>query len=92
MNREEITSALSPIFHRVFNNNEIIITDDLNAEKVDQWDSLTHLNMIAEVEKHFEIKFKLEKDNTDKNKTIRVARVIPQPSKMAHMYDAALHL
>jgi len=60
MIREEITSALSPIFHRVFNNNEIIITDDLNAEKVDQWDSLTHLNMIAEVEKHFEIKFKLK--------------------------------
>ncbi len=60
MNREEITSALSPIFHRVFNNNIIIITDDLNAEKVDQWDSLTHLNMIAEVEKHFEIKFKLK--------------------------------
>ena len=60
MNREEIISALSPIFHRVFNNNEIIITDDLNAEKVDQWDSLTHLNMIAEVEKHFEIKFKLK--------------------------------
>jgi acyl carrier protein len=60
MNREEITWALSPIFHRVFNDDEIIITDDLNAEKVDQWDSLTHLNMIAEVEKHFEIKFKLK--------------------------------
>lgn len=60
MNREEITTALSPIFHRVFNNDEIIITDDLNAEKVNQWDSLTHLNMIAEVEKHFEMKFKLK--------------------------------
>ena len=60
MNREEITTALSPIFHRVFNNDEIIITDDLNAEKVNQWDSLTHLNMIAEVEKHFGVKFKLK--------------------------------
>lgn len=60
MNREEITTALSPIFHRVFNNDEIIITDDLNAEKVNQWDSLTHLNMIAEVEKHFKMKFKLK--------------------------------
>lgn len=60
MNRDQIIADLTPLFHTVFNNSDIVITDDLNAEKVDQWDSLTHLNMIAEVEKHFGIKFKLK--------------------------------
>lgn len=60
MNRDQIVADLTPLFHTVFNNADIVITDDLNAEKVDQWDSLTHLNMIAEVEKHFGVKFKLK--------------------------------
>lgn len=60
MNRDQIVADLTPLFHTVFNNSDIVITDDLNAEKVDQWDSLTHLNMIAEVEKHFGVKFKLK--------------------------------
>ena len=60
MNRDQIIAELTPLFHTVFNNSDIVITDDLNAEKVDQWDSLTHLNMIAEVEKHFGVKFKLK--------------------------------
>ena len=33
MNREEITSALSPIFHRVFNNNEI---EERNSKIIDK--------------------------------------------------------
>ncbi len=60
MNRDQIVADLTPLFHTVFNNSDIVITDDLNAEKVDQWDSLTHLNMIAEVEKYFGVKFKLK--------------------------------
>ena len=60
MDREQIKSDLIGIFEEVFATPEIEITDELNAEKVDKWDSLTHLNMISEVEAFYSIKFKLK--------------------------------
>lgn len=60
MDREQIKIELKGIFAEVFATPEIEITDDLNAEKVDRWDSLTHLNMISEVESFYGIKFKLK--------------------------------
>lgn len=60
MDREQIKSDLKDIFEEVFATPEIEITDELNAEKVDKWDSLTHLNMISEVEAFYSIKFKLK--------------------------------
>lgn len=60
MDREQIKSDLKGIFEEVFATPEIEITDELNAEKVEKWDSLTHLNMISEVEAFYSIKFKLK--------------------------------
>ena len=60
MTREQITQELHPIFAKVFRNPEIQISDTLNAEYVSGWDSLTHLSMIADVEAHFDVKFKLK--------------------------------
>ena len=60
MDRALITQELQLIFAKVFRNPEIEITDALNAEQVPGWDSLTHLSMIADVESHFQIKFKLK--------------------------------
>jgi acyl carrier protein len=60
MDKEQIKKELEPIFLEVFSLDRIEITDDLNAEKVDRWDSLTHLSMIAKVEDFFNVKFKLK--------------------------------
>lgn len=60
MNREEIKIELRPIFLDVFSLDEIEITDNLNADMVDRWDSLTHLTLISKVEDFFQIKFKLK--------------------------------
>lgn len=60
MEKQEIKSKLQPIFEQVFNAPGIEITDTLNAEQVERWDSLTHLTMIAEVESSFGVKFKLK--------------------------------
>ncbi len=67
MTHSEITERLQIIFRNVFSTPDIIITDDLNAEKVDRWDSLTHLTMIAEVESEFGVKFKLKELISMKN-------------------------
>ncbi len=60
MERDGIIQKLTEIFGQVFNQKDIVITDSLTADQVPKWDSLSHLTMIAEVEKQFQIKFKLK--------------------------------
>lgn len=63
MNRTEITEKLTAIFHEVFNDNNIVLRDDMTAADVDNWDSLTHMLMITKVEEVFGVKFKLKELN-----------------------------
>ena len=63
MNKNEITEKLTAIFHEVFNDNNIVLRDDMTASDVDNWDSLTHMLMITKVEEVFCIKFKLKELN-----------------------------
>ena len=63
MNRNEIIEKLTAIFHEVFNDNTIVLRDDMTAKDVENWDSLTHMLMITKVEETFGIKFKLKELN-----------------------------
>ncbi len=63
MERNEIIEKLTVIFRSVFKNDGIVLRDDMTADDVDTWDSLTHMAMISEVEKCFSIKFKLKELN-----------------------------
>lgn len=63
MTREEIINKLTVIFHEVFNDNSIVLRDDMTASDVDSWDSLTHMLMITKVEEELNIKFKLRELN-----------------------------
>jgi acyl carrier protein len=67
MTHTEITEKLQFIFRDVFSTPDIVVTNELNAEQVERWDSLTHLTMIAEVESAFEVKFKLKELISMKN-------------------------
>ncbi|HQY10561.1 MAG: acyl carrier protein [Ferruginibacter sp.] len=60
MERTLITEKLAAIFRNVFNDDAIILRDDLTANEVANWDSLTHMLMIGEVEKVFSVRFKLK--------------------------------
>lgn len=63
MNRNEIIEKLTAIFHEIFNDNNIVLRDDMTAADVENWDSLTHMLMITKVEDVFGIKFKLKELN-----------------------------
>jgi acyl carrier protein len=60
MEREEIVTKLTVIFRTVFNNQSIVISNEMTANDVENWDSLTHMLLINEVENSFSIKFKLK--------------------------------
>ena len=60
MTETEITQRLTPIFRKVFREPELVLTPELTAGAVVGWTSLTHMEMIAETEKEFGIRFKLK--------------------------------
>lgn len=66
MTHEKITAKLSVIFNKTFNAN-IAVSNELTANDVDGWDSLSHMLLISEVESCFNIKFKLKELNKIKN-------------------------
>ena len=67
MDNLTIKDRLTLIFRNVFNDDSILVDEQLTAEDVISWDSLTHMLMIAEVESQFSIKFKLREIGNLKN-------------------------
>ncbi|MDX2214388.1 MAG: acyl carrier protein [Oculatellaceae cyanobacterium bins.114] len=59
MNRESVLESIESIFREVLNNSHISINENTTGLDIEEWNSLTHLNLILAVEKKFQIKFKL---------------------------------
>lgn len=64
---QQIIDKLNGIFRKVFEDNSIQVSKEMTANDVEKWDSLSHLTMIAAVEKEFGIKFKLKELVSMKN-------------------------
>ena len=60
MNRNEILEKTTEIFHDVFDDDSIVITDETTAADIEDWDSLTHITLIAEIEDAFNYKFSMK--------------------------------
>jgi len=60
---EEIT----PVFREVFDDDGINLTTSMTADDVEEWDSLTHMNLVIALELKFKIKFALGELQTLKN-------------------------
>ena len=50
MTEKAIIDAIAPVFHDVFEDISLVITRDLDASKVEAWDSLNHITLIIELE------------------------------------------
>ena len=72
MERQEIVQKLTPVFRNIFNDPTLEISDELTAADVENWDSLSHMLLITEVENEFTIKFKLK----ELNKMVNVGAMI----------------
>jgi acyl carrier protein len=65
--KSEIESRLTPIFRDVFNDDALVVTEDMTAAEVPTWDSLSNINMIIAVEKTFGVKFSIKDVRNLKN-------------------------
>ena len=57
METSEVYSKLQGIFRDVFDDYQIVVTPELTADKVEGWDSITHVRLLLAVEKGFGVKF-----------------------------------
>ena len=48
---------MQEIFREIFDEDELVISRDTTAEDIEDWDSLTHMQLIVEIEKKYGIKF-----------------------------------
>lgn len=53
----DITEELTAVFREVFDDETIVLSDELTANDVDSWDSLSHVNLIIAIEMAFDIEF-----------------------------------
>jgi len=58
---------LEPIFRTVFDDPAITLTRSTTADDIDDWDSLSHMNLVIAVELAFKVKFALGELQTLKN-------------------------
>ncbi len=57
MQQHDIYSQLTTIFHDLFDDDTIVLTPELTASDIPDWDSFNHINLIVAVESKFKIKF-----------------------------------
>lgn len=53
-----ITENLTQVFREVFDDDTLVLTDEMTADDVDAWDSLSHVNLMIAIEIAFGIEFK----------------------------------
>ncbi len=63
MERADVLNKLTIVFKTVFDNDTIELNDELTANDIERWDSLSHMILINEIETAFQIKFKLKELN-----------------------------
>jgi acyl carrier protein len=55
--KSEIQKNLTSAFHDVFDDEDIVLSSDLTAQDVQEWDSLAHVRLMLTVEREFKVKF-----------------------------------
>ena len=51
---------LQDVFRKVFQDKNLVISENTSSKDIKMWDSLTHLELIASIEEEFKIKFSFE--------------------------------
>ena len=57
MTEEQILNEMQTIFRDIFDDETIELKRETNANSIEDWDSLSHIRLIAAIEKNFKIKF-----------------------------------
>ncbi len=57
MQQEEIYSKLTETFRDVLDVDHLVLTPELTADSVPEWDSFNHIHLVVAVEAQFKVRF-----------------------------------
>lgn len=57
MDRNDIFAQVQDVFREELDLGNLVLTDGTTADDVEEWDSLSHVQLVVALEKHFNIKF-----------------------------------
>lgn len=57
MEKTDILNTLTEIFKDVLDREDITLTEQTTANDIEEWDSLSHIQIVVAVEKRFKIRF-----------------------------------
>ena len=57
MERNEILERVQEVFRDELELDDLVLTDETTADDVEEWDSLTHVQIVVALEKAFTLKF-----------------------------------
>ena len=58
MERSEILTKVQEIFREELELDDLVLTDETTADDVEEWDSLSHVQLVAAMEEAFGLEFK----------------------------------
>lgn len=58
MDRNDILKRVEEIFREELEVDDLVLTDETTADDVEEWDSLSHVQLVAALEEAFGIEFK----------------------------------
>jgi acyl carrier protein len=53
----DVRSVLQDVFRQVFDDPTIVLRDEMTADDIEGWDSVTHIDLLIAVERKLGIKF-----------------------------------
>lgn len=57
MDRTEALGQVQEIFRDILDEEDLVLTNATTASDVDGWDSLSHIQLVVAIEKHFKFRF-----------------------------------
>ena len=67
MERNEIINDLNEIFEDIIDEGPVSLSNSSTADDIDGWDSLTNIQLVVEIESHYNIRFTSEEITVWKN-------------------------
>jgi len=59
MDRQDVIDRLTPIARKVFEDNDMVLSDEMSAETLDTWTSLSFMQFLTAIEQEFGFRFKM---------------------------------
>ncbi|CAN5286518.1 acyl carrier protein [soil metagenome] len=81
MNEEKIMQDINDIFHDILENDNLVVTRETSGNNVAEWDSLTHIQLVVAIEKHFKIRFTSSEINKFENVGEMADAILQKTSK-----------